>query len=210
MDHSNPWLSVWTQPRSTVARVVQENPKHHFWILASLYGFSSMMDLLQSMALGDSLGLIAIFLLALFFAPLYGYLQFSIASWAVLWTGKLFKGAGNFLSIRAAYAWSSVPTALNVPLWLLMAAIFGHQLFMNLPSTDLISGGKVFTLYIVLLAKFILGVWSLVILVNAVSEVQKVSILKSIINLILAALFFLAVLFILWNVVNFIINILNS
>lgn len=196
----NPWLSIWTSPKETIASVVAENPNRSLWALAFIYGFSSLMNLCQSMVLGKMLGVWGILLLTVIFAVIYGYISFSIWSWFVLWVGKLFKGQGTFKTVRASYAWSCVPLILNIPLWLLMVGVFGHQLFLNLPEAHALGGGLVFILFLVLIAKVILAIWSLVIYINALAEVQKFSILRSIGNIIVAAIVVGLIFFAFWSI----------
>lgn len=199
-ENKSPWLSIWLSPRATIARVVAENPNRSIWWLAFIYGFSSLLNLFQSMALGKSMGVWGILILAIIIAAIYGYVSFSIWSWFVTWVGKLFKGQGTFKTIRASYAWSCVPLILNIPLWLLMVAMFGHQLFLNLPDAHLLSGGKVFVLFLVLIAKVILAIWSLVIYINALAEVQKYSVIRAILNIVVAAVIVGIIFFILWSI----------
>lgn len=202
-ENKNPWLSIWMSPRETIARVVSENPNRSIWWLAFIYGFSSLLNLFQSMTLGKGMGVWGILILAVILAAIYGYVSFSIWSWVVTWTGKLFKGQGTYKTIRASYAWSCVPLILNIPLWLLMVALFGHQLFLNLPDAYLLSGWKVFVLFVVLIAKVILAIWSLVIYINALAEVQKYSVVRSILNMLVAGIVLGIIFFVLWSLLAF-------
>lgn len=209
-ENKSPWLSIWTEPRATIARITAENPNRSLWWLAFIYGFSSMMNLCQSMALGSSLRTFAILVLAIVIAPFYGYISFSIWSWFVSWVGKLFKGQGEFKAIRAAYAWSCVPITLNIPLWLLMVLIFGHQLFLNLPNAHQLSTPLVFVLFVILIIKVILAIWSLVIYINALAEVQKYSVLRAIFNVIAAAIIVGIIFFILWSLLLYAVGVAMS
>ena len=145
------------------------------------------------------MGVWAILIIAVIFAAIYGYVSFSIWSWFVMWIGKLFKGQGTFKTLRASYAWSSVPLILNIPLWLLMVALFGHQLFLNLPDAYLLSAWKIFVLFLVMIVKVILAIWSLVIYINALAEMQKYSIIRAILNIVVAAVILGITFFVLWR-----------
>ncbi len=200
MEHSrNPWFSIWTQPRATIAQVVAENPNRSLWGLAWIYGFCSLMNMFQSMVLGTALGMIAIVILAAILAPFWGWINFSVWSWVVHGIGKWFKGRGTFQTVRAAYAWSCVPILLNIPLWLLMVVLFGHQLFLNYPDAHLIPQGTVAILFVILVIKVVLAIWSLVIYLNALAEVQGYSILKAILNIVVAGVILGIVLFVIWS-----------
>ena len=195
----NPWISIWTSPRSTMARIVGENPNRCLWGLAWIYGFCSLMNLFQSMALGAALGALGILFLAAVLAPFWGWINFTVWSGFVFWVGKWFKGAGTFKGVRSAYAWSCVPIILNIPLWLLMALLFGHQLFLNFPDAHLLSSRETILLFAILIAKVVLAVWSLVIYLNGLAEVQKFSILRAILNVVVTGVVVGVVMFIVWN-----------
>jgi hypothetical protein len=202
MEHS-PWLSIWTSPKATIRRVVSENPDKSLWLLAAIYGFCSVLNTFQSASLGQAMGTAGLLFLALVLAPFWGWLCFSVWSLFVTWTGKWFKGQGSFKSIRAAYAWSCIPIALNIPLWLLMVALFGHQLFLNFPDAHLLPNGLIALLFTISIVKVVLAVWSLVIYLNALAEVQNFSVVRAILNAAVAALVMIAILFILWSALGY-------
>ncbi|MES2274148.1 MAG: YIP1 family protein [Chlamydiota bacterium] len=199
----SPWISIWVRPRATIARIVTENPNRSLWLLAAIYGFSSVLNLFQSASLGSFLGPLPILILALILSPFWGYATFAIWSWVVMWTGKIFKGRGDFPTIRAAYAWSCVPLIINVPLWLLMIVLFGQELFLNFPEGHLLSQGQITLLFLILIAKVVLAIWSLIIYLNTLAEVQQYSILRAILNVIVAAILLGIVLGLLWMLALF-------
>lgn len=181
------WTSIWVRPRATISQVVAQNPNRHLWLLASIYGFQGLLNAFQSFLLGNSFGLIPIFLLAIVFSPLWGYASFAVWSWLVMWTGRLFKGAGKFEEIRAAYAWSCVPMIVNIPLWIILAALFGSSLFANYGGAGSMGTGLVALLYLIILIRMTVAIWSIVIYLNALAEVQRFSILRAIGNALIAA-----------------------
>jgi hypothetical protein len=199
----SPWLSIWTEPRATIRQIVVENPNRSLWFLATIYGFCSLLNLFQSMALGSTLSSLGILALALIFAPFWGYINFTIWSLLVSFVGKLFKGQGRFNQIRAAYSWSCVPLVINVPLWLLMVTMFGHQLFLNYSDAHLLTNIEVGILFAILITKVVLAVWSLVIYLNALAEVQMFSVLRAILNVIVAFILLGVLLFLFWSFMNF-------
>ena len=190
MIETNPWKTIWTEPRATIASVVSQNPNRHLWWLSSIYGFSSLLNTFQSILLGATVSLPGIFLLAIVFAPLWGYICFSVWSWVVSFTGKWLKGVGTFQQVRAAYAWSVVPLLANIPLWFVLAAVFGQQLFTNFSDSTVVTNGQVALLFAILLVRIGATVWSIVIYINALAQVQQFTILRAIGNILLAGLIF--------------------
>jgi len=183
----NPWISVWTQPRATIREIVAVNPNRSLWLLAAIYGFSSILSTFQSLYIGHQIGVVEILFIALLLSPIWGYIGFSIWSFFVYYIGKLFKGAGNFKEVRAAYAWSCPPLIVNAVLWVLLMATFGRELFMNVPETQGLTKLEVVVLFLVLLARLVTTIWSLVIYINTLSEVQKFSVWKSVGNIFVSA-----------------------
>ncbi len=197
----NPWLTIWTQPRATISKIIAVNPDQSLWALSFIYGFCSLMNTFQSMAFGNSMGTLGLLILALIIAPFWGWINISVWSLVVSWTSRLFKGQGNFKTIRSAYAWSIVPMVLNIPFWIALVAIFGEQLFLNFPDADLLPNGLLFFLFATLVIKVILAIWSLVIYLNTLAQVQSYSVLKAVLNVIVAGILIAAVMFVFWTVI---------
>jgi len=190
MDSSfNPWLEIWVKPRATIARLLQESPNRGFWILAIIYGFSSALNWMQSIMMGQRFGIPHIFLIAIILSPMWGYIGFSIWSWIVYYTGKWLKGMGTFKEVRFAYAWSCCPLFVNVLLWLLLASLYGRALFANFsPETQALPRGEIALLFSVFLIRITSAIWSLVIYLNALAEVRRYSILRAIGNIVISGL----------------------
>ncbi len=193
MSDLNPWLSIWTQPKATMKYIASTNPNRSLWLLSAIYGFPALLSFFQSLYLGYSLRPMALFLLALILSPIWGYVAFSFASFVILWVGKLFKGRGSFQEIRAAYAWSCVPLIVSCFFWVVLMFLFGGRLFIssadNLPFTN----AEGVLLFSILIVKVVFAVWSLVIYLNALAEVQSFSILKSVGNVLVSAVFLIVV-----------------
>lgn len=199
----NPWLQIWVKPRATIARILSESPNRGFWILAIIYGFSSALNWFQTILMGQHLGLIHIFTLAIVISPLWGYVGFSVWSWVVMFTGQWLKGKGTFKEIRMAYAWSCFPLIVNVILWIAMAFLFGRTLFSNFtPESQMFTQGQVAVLFIILLLRITAAVWSIVIYLNALAQVRQYSILRAIGNVIIAAVI-IAIVFYIVMVVSY-------
>ena len=197
--HFNPWLEIWTRPRATIRRIVHENPNRSLWLLAAIYGFGSLLNNAQTLALGQNFSPLAIFLFAAILSPLWGYAFLSIWSAAVYWIGKAFKGSGTFQTVRAAYVWSCVPFVLNILSWIALAALFGGQLFMLSTGNEQLSEPMTFFLFFILIVRLAVAIWSLVIYLNALAEVQNYSILRAIFNVITASILMFAASWVIWG-----------
>lgn len=180
---------MWCNPRSTIRGIVERNPKQSLWILAFIYGFTTLLNGFQSFPIAMRIGLIPMFAVTLVLAVVWGYVFFAIWSWAILLTGKLFKGKASFATVRAAYAWSCVPLLGNVVLWLILVILFGSLLFFGPQPNLMLTGPQVTLLFLLLLGKVVFSIWSLVLYLQALAEVQSFSVLRSIGNVIVATIF---------------------
>lgn len=196
MEKNNPWISIWTKPRQTISEIISTNPNRSLWVLSAIYGFSALLNLFQSGSIGYNP--LAVFIFAAILAPFWGYFVFAVWSWVVMFIGKLFKGQGNYQTIRAAYAWSNVPLILNIPIWILMGLMYGRQLFLNFPDGYLLTNGAVTVLFFLLMGKVVLSIWSLVIYVNTLAVVQQYSILRSIGNIVVAMIALSLIAMLIW------------
>lgn len=194
----NRWFKIWVKPRETIQKIVEQNPNSSLWLLAAIYGFSSLLNLFQSMDLGLQFTPLVLVILAFVFSPFWGYIVFSVWSWFVSFTGKWLKGKGAYTHIRAAYAWSCVPLLFNVAFWLILVALFGERLFIVMPQEPMPQVLVLF-LFILLIAKVVLAIWSLVIYINALAQVQQFSILRAIGNILIAAIFLTILFAVLWT-----------
>jgi hypothetical protein len=190
---------MWLNPRATIRYVVSENPNQSLWILAAIYGFSSLLNSFQSAALGGHVATWLLLALAIILAPLWGYAVFSVWGWLVLITGKILKGEGTFKAVRAAYAWSCVPLAVNAFCWFVLIAMMGGQIFQSYVDGHLLTQTQITLLFILLIAKMVFVIWAIVLYLNALAEVQRFSVLRAIGNVIMAGVIGILAIFILYS-----------
>lgn len=186
----NPWLTIFTKPRMTIKAIVGFNPNFRLIWLSAIYGFCSLLGIAQNFGLGENRGTISVIWPVLILAPLWGYLLFSFSSWFVFIAGKLLKGQASFKNLRAAYAWSNVPLFINAVLWIVLIGFFGFGLFSESILRGMLTPALSFFLMAVIFSQLVFSVWSLIIYIISVAEVQQFSILKALINIFLAFLFF--------------------
>jgi hypothetical protein len=199
MSVENPWLSIWVRPRETIRSIVGQNPNRSLWVLAFIYGFTSLLNGFQSVPIANHLGILPMLLISCIFAPLWGYAFFAIWSYVVIWVGKLLKGQADFQSARAAYAWSCVPLIGNIPLWLLIVLFYSHLFFYGIQD-QIVMPGAATLLFFILIAKLVFAIWMIVIYLQMLAEVQQFSILRAIGNVILASFIIAIATALIWSV----------
>lgn len=178
--HPNPWLAVWRHPRTTIAQIVSRNPKQGIWVLSWLYGILGMLNSLQSISVGHAYNLFFILPVVILLAPLFGFISFTILSAVVYMVGLLLNGKASFFSIRAAISWSSLPLIVNIVLWGVLIGVFREGQFRPFQPED----GVLVLLSCISVGKLAAFIWSLIMYVNMLAEVQHFSIVRSVANII--------------------------
>jgi len=182
-----PFWTMWIRPRETIRKIVDEKPKSGFWWLSLLYGINFMFFLSQVFYLGRDLPLWGIIVGSLVLATPVGAILITLYSVLVLWLGKLIKGGGNYLQVRAAVTWSVVTNIVNVIVWIVYIIMYGSLVF--LPSFHVMQFTGVAAIIITICgwATLVASIWSIVILVQALGEVQGFSAWMGLLNVVLAS-----------------------
>ena len=182
----NPWLKIWTKPRETIRAIVAFNPKYRFLLLSAFYGFPCLLNIAQASSLGQSWSLLAILVGALLLSTFVGMISISVTSFLILWTGKWIKGTASYQEIRTAVAWSNAPNGVNVLIWLGLIAYFGANIFAADFIQKVMASNPSTALSLLFFLQTILSVWSIVILINGIAEVQRFTGWKAFLNVVMA------------------------
>jgi hypothetical protein len=181
----------------TIRSIVDSNPKKGFLILSAIYGLPVAFNLIQSLDLRTVVPVWALLIGSLVICAFLGIIGISISAWLLHVTGRWIGGKGDFQGIRATVAWSNVPNIVSILMWIVLMGVFGTQIFNRDFSEGQFIGYQAGVLFLVMLVETIVSVWGIVILLNALSEVQKFSIWRAIANVIIP---FVAVVAIIWVV----------
>lgn len=200
----NPFKTMWTKPKFTIRQIVDTNPNYRIFILSTIYGLVSLISSSQSFSIGNILNLPIILLISLILAPFYGYLVFSVAASFIYFSGKILKGEAKYKEVRAAIAWSNLPMIGNLILWLILIFIFQEDLLKDFPGSYPITQNQRTILFGVLLTQMIFSIWVIALYINSLAEVQRFSIGKAILNIIISVILFLAIFFVI-SIVYFLI-----
>lgn len=173
----NPWLSMWLHPRHTIKAIISHNPKYLVLALAMLMG---IVDALSN---ADARVLPALRAYPYFVIPaiiiggaIGGIITLYAAAFLLRFTGRLIGGKGSYENLRAAIAWAGVPNYWILPFDFLALILVA---FLFSPATILLYSIESF-------ASAALGVWSFVLMLQAVGEVHKFSAWKSLLAIFLA------------------------
>jgi hypothetical protein len=193
----NPWLSIWLHPRKTMRWIRQHDPDDQVILLTSLAGFSEILVSASRFSLGDHLDIPVIFAMAVFLGPVSGITGLIAGSLLLWWTGTWLGGKAQPNLIRAAIAWSFVPVICYSILWIpqyifLQDVLFKSKVVVYGSSIHLLSAG--FNSL-----RLIIGLWSLAIFINGLSEAQGYSTGRAVIN---TGMSFIIVLTVVWFIAS--------
>lgn len=175
----SPFLSIWVQPRATIRKIVETDPTRHVLLLAMLAGIGQALDRAVSRSTGDSLPLLVILAICILLGPVGGIISLYLSGAIFRWTSSWLGGQASPDEVRAAIAWSSVPTIFILPLWIPQLLIFGEELFTT--TTPRLDANPILAILLLgfALVEIGVGIWALVILLNSLGEVNRFSAWKA-------------------------------
>ncbi len=184
------FTKIWFSPR-LVFRYLEQNSYSKFGpILLVLAGISSGIDRSISRSAGDSMSLWAVLAIAVVAGGLLGWISYYIYAALISWTGSWIKGTSDTSSILRVLAHALIPSIASLAILFAQIGVFGNGLFQS--YSDLIHDLPLQVFYyFTLFISAVLSIWTLVLLIIGVSEVQKFSIGKAILNVLLPVLLFL-------------------
>jgi hypothetical protein len=167
----NPWIDMWFRPRETVRYLLDYRVKRWIYVLVCLNGISHVLDRASNKSMGDDMSLSMILLFSLLIGPIAGIIGWIIFSGVIRLAGKILKLEADGREVRAAVAWSYVPIAWSLILWIPALLIFKDELFLS--QTPVIDSSPLLMSLLLLfsLLDFILFIWHAVILSKSVGEV---------------------------------------
>ncbi len=182
----DPWWSMWTRPRETMRQILETDPEHLVLMLAAILGIVGYLNYARFMHLGDRLSWPGIVGLAILLGSLFGILQVYLTGWLLRVTGRWIEGSGSPAGIRAALTWGRVPAVWAAVLWVPLIAVMGQDAFTSPPAGGYDDLRYQSVQLVVGLLDVVLGIWSLVVGLKALGEVQGFSAWRALGNFVLA------------------------
>jgi hypothetical protein len=179
---------IWTSPRKVFKFINTYKYDKYVTGLLILAGITRTFDRASMKNMGDNFSLWGILAFCIIIGAIFGWVTYYIYSALISWTGKWINGKGNTDSILRVLSYALIPSIISLLLLIPQIAIYGNEIFKS--DGDISSGGIVSNIIVYgsMILEFTLGIWSLVLCVIGISEVQKLSIGKSILNLLLPAI----------------------
>ena len=185
---ANSWMTMWTSPRKTIRAIVDSNPKTSLFLIAAINFLQIFFYFNSYFSLSISYRFTITIIIAVILSPVLGAIWCYFFGWLIYIIGKKLGGSAAMTHVMAAYVWSRIPVTINVFMWFILLVFSSDQLFMlyaeglSLVFINCIIG--------------ITGIWAFVLLVQALAELQRYSISKSIVNIVIAYAIIVAIVFI--------------
>ena len=182
------FTKIWTEPRRVLKYIHETKYEKCFYILLFLAGVSGAFDRAVNKNMGENVSLLGIVAGCVILGGFLGWLSYYIYAALLSWTGKWLDGKGDTDSIYRILAYAMIPSAISLIFLVPQIAVYGIDLFVK--DGDLVNAGIVGNIVFwgAILLEIILGIFTIVFSVIGLSEVQKVSVWKAILNLVLPLL----------------------
>lgn len=194
-----PFFTIWTEPRATIRRIVEADPKRNVIALAAIGPAIGALARQWSAALDSNANLSALWPIEVafrvVFAAVLGVVSIYISSVILRWSGGLLGGVASRVEMRAALAWTQVP-AITAEIVLLIAVLSG----IPIPKpADVVALQIDPAFYKVGVIEGVLAIWGSIVGVYCIAEVHRFSAWRAFCATLIPALITITVLgFILW------------
>ena len=183
------FTKIWTEPRKVFKFINDTRYEKYFYLILFFAGVTRAFDRATSKDMGDDSSMISIFFISIIFGGAFGWISYYIYAALISWSGKWLNGVGNTSSIFRIMAYAMIPSILSLFFLFLQISVYGIDYFKS--NTEFLDSGfgANIIFWLAFVMQILLSLASLVFMVIGLSEVQKFSIGKAILNLILPVLF---------------------
>lgn len=173
-EQNNPWVTIWTHPRLTMKRILQNNPLKMIIPLAVANGLVSAISWIgfywTSAPHREDYQHYTFVIALLVTGGLLGILNLYVGSWLLRITGSWVGGKGGFREVKSAVGWSNYPFIISG-----IFSILAYT-FVSYPILEIIFG----------LLNIIVFIWAVVIFFNLVGVAHAFSPWRAIVALLIA------------------------
>ncbi|MFY7964902.1 MAG: YIP1 family protein [Chitinophagaceae bacterium] len=170
------FTKIWISPRPIFKYINHFKYQKYLTILLILAGIANAFDRAERKNLLSGDSIVISIIGSIIGGALFGWISYYLYSSLIRFTGKWINGNADTDSILRVLAYASSPSIAGLVLIIPKLLLYNTDLYENILT------------YGFSIVESILGIWTLVLYVVGISEVQQFSIGKAIINLILPAL----------------------
>ncbi len=195
---------VCTSPKQAFQFIDNYKYNKHVILLLVLSGIVKALDKAETKSMGDNIPIWGIIGFSLFIGLLFGWLLNYIYAFLVSKTGEYLNRKASTESILRVLAYSLIPAIISLFVYFVRILFYGNSIFQStlLYSSDEFLNNIIS--YIFIFIDLFLMVWSLILLIIGVSIVQKFSIGKAIVNIVLPAILIVLIFLIIYVVIDLI------
>lgn len=183
------FIKIWTQPRRIFKFINDTQYEKYFYILMFFTGVVRAFERASSKDMGDHSSLFSIVFGCVIIGGTLGWISYYIYAALISWSGKWLNGVGNTSSIFRMMAYAMIPSILGLFFLFLQIAVYGVDYFTDYAGYLEKNVVANIVFWISFIIGILLSLTTLVFMVIGLSEVQKFSIGKAVLNLILPILF---------------------
>jgi len=180
---TNPFIDIFLNTRLTTREVIENNYSRFMNLLFCLNGIVWMFSWIQKTPRYDDKNLLPVIMATLTLGAILGLIVSRLTAVSIYWTGKLLDGKSTYKEILRTTAYASVPN-----IGLLFIIICKFLFFVKEPISsvrpEMVDNPLIVACLSIL--EGVLAIWMLVIFIKTVSETQKLTIGRTIVNLLLA------------------------
>ena len=179
---------IWREPRLTFESIYKYNFERYLIPILVVAGISRAFDRAATRSMGDDASLVFIVGVCVVAGGLLGWISIYVYAALLSWSGKLLGGNCNTSTMFRLTAHANIPLFFSLIFLVIQIMVFGIQIFQ---SGEI--GGNETTIFqitgwLAIVAEVLLGLWTLVLYVIAISVGQNFTIGKSIVNMLLPIL----------------------
>jgi hypothetical protein len=182
------FIKIWTEPRNTFKYINDNHFDKYVTVLLLLSGISRAFDRASLKNMGDKMSLGALIGVCIIAGGLFGWMTYYIYAALISWTGKWLGAKGNTKSILRVLSYAMLPSIIALIFLIPQIVVYGNGIFKS--DGDITSAGLLSNFFVFgsMFLELILGACTIVFCVIGISEIQKLTIGKSILNLVLPAI----------------------
>jgi hypothetical protein len=175
--------SIWRRPRATLVFILAKCPDNYISILFFLGGIARAVERAISQQRSDKMSVGAMLLLAIVVGSISGWITSSFYAWGMTIVGRWLGGKADNEKFNTVLAWAQVPSIAGLLLLWPTLVFLKDDSFCEVRLTYPLLAHSV--LPMLLLAKVLLGSWSVIILLKGVTLIQEFSIARALANILL-------------------------
>jgi len=182
------FTKIWTEPRRVFRFIDDTRYEKYFYLLMLFAGIASAFERASSKNMGDGSSLFSIVFGCVIIGGALGWISYYIYAALLSWSGKWLNGVGNTSSIFRMTAYAMIPSILGLFFLFLQIAVYDVDYFTDFAGYLEKSMFANIVFWISFVIQMLLSLVTLVFMVIGLSVVQKFSVGKAILNLILPVL----------------------